>query len=179
MHHLIGWITSGCTGSRSMKGPDITWWYERIKGCSPLPLRSGKKRLQPTSKVIKPQTSKQLSQSCEMYITDEAFTSVLHIDILNVWSRSDASFESKGSFIWKKKWGWVVELRPVDQFRLSDQRSQKCKDILVTGHGGPYGCKTSRVQHYLDNRLTDGGKVVSLMRRSPFNPRNIPGTHFC
>jgi hypothetical protein len=31
----------------------------------------------------------------------------------------------------------------------------------------------------LDSRLTDGGKVVSLMRRPPFNPRKIPGTHFC
>jgi hypothetical protein len=32
---------------------------------------------------------------------------------------------------------------------------------------------------YLDNRLTGGGEVVSLMRRPPFTPRNIPGTHFC
>jgi hypothetical protein len=31
----------------------------------------------------------------------------------------------------------------------------------------------------LDNRLTDGGKVVSLKRRLSFTPRNIPGTHFC
>jgi hypothetical protein len=31
----------------------------------------------------------------------------------------------------------------------------------------------------LDNRLTDGGKVVRLTRRPPFIPRNIPGTHFC
>jgi hypothetical protein len=25
----------------------------------------------------------------------------------------------------------------------------------------------------------DGGEVVSLMRRPPFTPRKIPGTHFC
>jgi hypothetical protein len=31
----------------------------------------------------------------------------------------------------------------------------------------------------LDNRLKDGGEVVSLMRRPPFNPRKIPGAHFC
>jgi hypothetical protein len=31
----------------------------------------------------------------------------------------------------------------------------------------------------LDSRLTDGGKVVSLTRRPPFTPRNIPGSHFC
>jgi hypothetical protein len=30
----------------------------------------------------------------------------------------------------------------------------------------------------LDNRLTDGGKVVSLTRQPPFTPRKIPGTHF-
>jgi hypothetical protein len=28
-----------------------------------------------------------------------------------------------------------------------------------------------RVPQYLDNRLTDGGKVVSLMRRPPFTPQ--------
>jgi hypothetical protein len=32
---------------------------------------------------------------------------------------------------------------------------------------------------FLDNRLTDGCKVVSLMRRPPFIPTKIPGTHFC
>jgi hypothetical protein len=33
--------------------------------------------------------------------------------------------------------------------------------------------------HFLDNRLTDGVKVVSLIHRPPFTPRKIPGTHFC
>jgi hypothetical protein len=32
---------------------------------------------------------------------------------------------------------------------------------------------------YLDNRLTDGGEVVSLKRRSLFIRRKTPGTHFC
>jgi hypothetical protein len=40
------------------------------------------------------------------------------------------------------------------------------------------GSETSRLPHFLDNRLTDGGDAVSLMRRSPFVPRKIPGTHF-
>jgi hypothetical protein len=31
----------------------------------------------------------------------------------------------------------------------------------------------------LDNRLTDGGEVVSLTRRSPFTPLQISRTHFC
>jgi hypothetical protein len=31
----------------------------------------------------------------------------------------------------------------------------------------------------LDIRLTDGGKVVSPMRRPLFTPRKVPSTHFC
>jgi hypothetical protein len=31
----------------------------------------------------------------------------------------------------------------------------------------------------LDNRLRGGGKVVSLTRRLPFNPRKIAGTNLC
>jgi hypothetical protein len=33
------------------------------------------------------------------------------------------------------------------------------------------GCETSRLPHFLDNRLTDGGEVVSLTRRPPFTPQ--------
>jgi hypothetical protein len=43
----------------------------------------------------------------------------------------------------------------------------------------PQGCKMSRFPHFLDNRLTDGGEILSFMWQPPFNPRNIPGTHFC
>jgi hypothetical protein len=39
------------------------------------------------------------------------------------------------------------------------------KAIPVTGHGGPWGSETSRLLHFLDNRPTDGGEVVSLTRR--------------
>jgi hypothetical protein len=38
------------------------------------------------------------------------------------------------------------------------------KAIPVTGREGPYGCEKSRFPHFLDNRLTDGGKVVSPTR---------------
>jgi hypothetical protein len=48
----------------------------------------------------------------------------------------------------------------------------------VTGRGGPQGYETSRIPHFLDNRLIDGGEVVSLTHRPPFTPRKIPGTHF-
>jgi hypothetical protein len=47
----------------------------------------------------------------------------------------------------------------------------KGKAIHVTGRGGPYGCETSRLPHFLDNRLTDGGEI-SLMRWPPFAPQD-------
>jgi hypothetical protein len=39
--------------------------------------------------------------------------------------------------------------------------------LSVTGRGGPQGSETSRLPHFLDNRLTDGGEIVSLKRRQP------------
>jgi hypothetical protein len=57
--------------------------------------------------------------------------------------------------------------------------NKKIKTIPVTDSEGLYGCETSRIPHFLDNRFTDGGEIVSLMRRPRFTPRNIPGTHFC
>jgi hypothetical protein len=55
----------------------------------------------------------------------------------------------------------------------------KGKAIPVRGHGSPQVCETSRLPHFLESRLADGGKIVSLMRRRPFAPRKIPGTYFC
>jgi hypothetical protein len=52
----------------------------------------------------------------------------------------------------------------------------KIKPMLVTDRGDAYGCETSRLSRFLDNKFTDGGEVVS---RPPFAPRKIPGTHFC
>jgi hypothetical protein len=47
------------------------------------------------------------------------------------------------------------------------------KAIPETGREGPQGYETSRLPHFLENRLTDGGEVVSLTRRQPFTPRKI------
>jgi hypothetical protein len=55
----------------------------------------------------------------------------------------------------------------------------KIKAIPETGRGGPWGCETPTLPHFLDNRLTDSGEVISLKRRPPFTPRKIPDTHFC
>jgi hypothetical protein len=46
-------------------------------------------------------------------------------------------------------------------------KKKKCKAIPVTGREGPRGCETSRLSHFLDNRLTDGDEVLSLTRRTP------------
>jgi hypothetical protein len=37
----------------------------------------------------------------------------------------------------------------------------------------------SRLPHFLDSQLIDGGKVVSLMQWPSIAPRKIPGTYFC
>jgi hypothetical protein len=55
---------------------------------------------------------------------------------------------------------------------------RKSKAILVAGCGGPQGSETSRLPHFLDNRLTDAGKFVNPKRRPSFTPRKIPGTRF-
>jgi hypothetical protein len=60
----------------------------------------------------------------------------------------------------------------------STEKNKKVKTIPVTGRGGPLCCDTSSLLHFLDNRLTDGGEVVSLKHRPAFTPRKIPSTHF-
>jgi hypothetical protein len=39
------------------------------------------------------------------------------------------------------------------------------KAIPVTGRGGPQGCETSRLPHFLVNRLANGGEVATLTVR--------------
>jgi hypothetical protein len=47
----------------------------------------------------------------------------------------------------------------------------KGKAVPVTAHGGPQRCGTSRLKHFLHNRLTDGGEDVSLTHQPPFTPQ--------
>jgi hypothetical protein len=59
---------------------------------------------------------------------------------------------------------------------------EKIKAIPVTGRGELWSCEMSRIPHYLRNRLTDGGEVVSLTQRShPTHQKHISasGAHFC
>jgi hypothetical protein len=45
------------------------------------------------------------------------------------------------------------------------------KGSSVTRREGSYGYETSRLPHFLDNRLIDCCKVVSLTCRPPFTPQ--------
>jgi hypothetical protein len=45
--------------------------------------------------------------------------------------------------------------------------------FFVAGRGGLYGCEMLRIPCCLDNRLTDGGKVVSPTHRPHFTPQNL------
>jgi hypothetical protein len=59
-------------------------------------------------------------------------------------------------------------------FQTSDKKVKKAKLSLqqdVKGH------RVVR-RHFLDNRLTDGGEVVSLMRRLSFTPQEDPWYSF-
>jgi hypothetical protein len=55
--------------------------------------------------------------------------------------------------------------------------------MSVTGRGGVHGCEMLRMSHFLNNRLTHGGNIVSPTQR----PRSTPlkhyfsafGAHFC
>jgi hypothetical protein len=69
--------------------------------------------------------------------------------------------------------------------RTDTSNCKKAKNAIpVTGRGGLQGCEMLRVPHCLDNRLTDGGKVVSPTHPTHFTPQKhyyfyVSGTHFC
>jgi hypothetical protein len=56
-------------------------------------------------------------------------------------------------------------------FLSSYRGKKKGKAIAVTGRGGPLGCETSRLPHFVDSLLTDGREIASLKRRPPSIPQ--------
>jgi hypothetical protein len=56
---------------------------------------------------------------------------------------------------------WIVDPHFLDLGHSWRKRYVKCEAIPVTGRGGPWGCETSRLLHFLDNRLTVGDEFVS------------------
>jgi hypothetical protein len=57
------------------------------------------------------------------------------------------------------------------------------KAILIISCGGLYGYKMLMIPHFIDNRLTDGGKVVSPTHQPHFTPQkyyfSTSSVHFC
>jgi hypothetical protein len=56
---------------------------------------------------------------------------------------------------------WSLLLSVRSHLSLLILIQQTGKSIPVTGSGGPQGFETSRLPHFVDSRLTDGGEVVS------------------
>jgi hypothetical protein len=50
-------------------------------------------------------------------------------------------------------------------YRERNGKKVEGKAIPVTGHGGRYNYDTSRLPHFLENRLRDGCVVFSFTRR--------------
>jgi hypothetical protein len=73
----------------------------------------------------------------------------------------------------KKKICWSIR---VLQLIFITKLLKKSIAIPVTGCEGPQVCETSRFPHSLDNRLTDGGGVVSFTRRPSFTHGKIPAS---
>jgi hypothetical protein len=65
----------------------------------------------------------------------------------------------------------IAVKRKVLRGRLAVSQFRKVKVKAIAGREGPWGCETSRLPHFLDSRLVDGGKVVSLTRRPLFTPQ--------
>jgi hypothetical protein len=59
----------------------------------------------------------------------------------------------------------MITVNTYINYLLKYKGKKKGKVIPVTGRGDPKGFETSRFPHFLDNRLTGGGEVVSHTRR--------------
>jgi hypothetical protein len=67
-------------------------------------------------------------------------------------------------------WGSCILLQQVfietkvSKHYLQVVKSGLGEGVPVVGRGGLFGCEMSRLPHFLDSQLTDGGEVVSLTR---------------
>jgi hypothetical protein len=65
----------------------------------------------------------------------------------------------------RRQTAWATA-RPL--YTLNSTLVKTGKAIPVTDRGGPYGCETLRLPHFLDSRLTNAGEVNSLKRQPAF-----------
>jgi hypothetical protein len=76
-----------------------------------------------------------------------------------------------GTSIWEEPSGYPGDPNSDDRecgHEFSSVYADTCNDLYkkgkaipVTSRGGPQGCDTSRLPHFLGTRLTDGGEVVN------------------
>jgi hypothetical protein len=66
-----------------------------------------------------------------------------------------------------------IKRAPILNFMVSCclGKKKEAKSITVTDRDGPWIYMSSSFSHFLENRLTDGGKLVSLTHRPPFTPQ--------
>jgi hypothetical protein len=80
---------------------------------------------------------------------------------------------------------YLKQISFIDGSVENNNNKVKVKAIPVRGRGSLEGCPMLRIPHCLDNRLVDGGKVVSPTHRPHFTSHkhylsfNVSGTHFC
>jgi hypothetical protein len=103
--------------------------------------------------------------------------------------KTHVTCQTASSLVFYQDWAWrgrhrkhsLIYCSLLDRVyrAVAWQSVDRGKTIPVTGHGGPEVCETLRSQRFVDNRLTHGSEVVSLMCRPPFIPRNYLETfHF-
>jgi hypothetical protein len=89
--------------------------------------------------------------------------------------------QEKNNFLIFDSLGLSVARRTSQKKIASDECQRQIKEEYsypCNGSRSPYDCETSRFPHFLGNRFTDGGEVVSLTAGRSFTPLKIPDTHF-
>jgi hypothetical protein len=95
--------------------------------------------------------------------------------VLSYWSK-DANRTNFRYITFIRNWNnWqnskILVLYAVSIILTLQKRGKNVNAIPVTGHGGPKGWETLRIPNFVDNQLTDGGEVVSLMHTAAFYPQ--------
>jgi hypothetical protein len=67
---------------------------------------------------------------------------------------------------WKR---WRISMLELEAVPIAEFY-RKTNAIRVIGHGGPWGYETPRLPHFLDQRLTFAGEIISLVRGHPLPP---------
>jgi len=132
------------------------------------------------------------TQYCCVWLKPETY--LLSFDLINITGYSLQKIINKKLYQYLKRfsyfsrsvlcvlWRCWIKWRP--HLRRSCNRHTeeitvgKRKAVPLQAWSGPEGSRKLRFPDYMTT-AQDGGKVISLMQRSPSPPGNAPGTHFC